>query len=200
MVGQASRLRVVQRPVRQRDRRPVHPGDRLQRDRAEWHAVPERRHPGPMTTPPPVQYDGYKVQAMLNGSTATTTAAPRRSVYAGDLRDELPDRLDGREAASQSEARDRRPGPDRRLPARARTTSRAAAAAARSTASTSSCSRMVDELQDRGLAELDGDHHHRQARPVAAGSRTRCARIDDGPIITRDQQRVGARLTPDARR
>ena len=41
-------------------------------------------------------------------------AARRR---AGDLRDELPDRLDGREAA-QLRGRDRRPGSARRLPAR----------------------------------------------------------------------------------
>ena len=96
-------VRDPRRPLRARRRRPLHPGDQLRRARPAAT--------GPRTTPSTQQYDGYKVQAVLNEIDGYDHSRTTKVGIPADLRHELPVRLDRAEAADL-----RRPG--RRLPAR----------------------------------------------------------------------------------
>ena len=79
VVGQAPGVRVVQRPVGPGHRRLLRARDRLERDRAERHAVPGRHQTGPTTTPRPGSTTATRSRRSSTRSTASTTAARTRS-------------------------------------------------------------------------------------------------------------------------
>ncbi len=121
------------------------------------------------------QYDGYKVQAVVNELDGYDHSGQNKVGIAGDPRDELPDRVGRREGrlaqhphgepgrhvhGGARRARRLLPGRDDAAPAagqRAGLRQRAAGADGRRDPSGRS-------------RVLHGDHHHRQARPVAPGS------------------------------
>ena len=140
MVGQAPRLRSPQRAVGQRDRRPVHARDRQQRARTRRHPVPGRNQLDRRQR----RDDAVRLLQGPGGPQRDRRLRPQphdEGRRAGDLRDELPDRLDRREAAHIGRS-------DRRLPARHHH-ARAAARSGRSTTSTRSCRRWTTRSRRR---------------------------------------------------
>ena len=191
LVGQASGLHVVQR-ARRATGSPTRstPRSTATRSSPTGPRIPATSR-GPTTTPRPCSTTPTRSRRCSTGSTATTTAARRRSARPGDLRDELPDRLDGREAPDLRR-------PDGRRPARHDHAGAAAAARAAST-STTSCSGWPTRSRPQGLARLDRDRPLGQARPVPAGSQPADAdrRRSDHQ---RRQRRRGRRRTRARRR
>ena len=77
-------------------RRFLRPGDRLAGGRAQWRAVPQDddwAHVDAATK----QYDGYKVQAVINELDGYDHSGTEQGWHSGDPRDELPDRVGRRE-------------------------------------------------------------------------------------------------------
>ena len=136
------------------------------------------------------QYDGYKVQAVINEINGYDHSGTQQVGIAGDPRDELPDRVGRREARLAEHA----DGPNahgdlhggarraRRLLSRGRPRHARCWPSALDYVN-AQLQRMDDTIQADGRGRLDGDHHHGQARPVAAESAASYKRIEDGPII-----------------
>ena len=121
-----------------------------------------------------MQYDSYKVQAVLNEIDGFDHSRNAPRGRARHLRDELPDRIDSGEAADLGRA-------DRRLPA-GRHGSRAAADARARTTSTPRSARWSPSIRAEGLAGstaliISAKHGQSPTDPNAL------ARVDDGPII-----------------
>ena len=122
------------------------------------------------------QYDGYKVQAVINeidGYDHSGTPEGRRS---GDPRDELPDRVGRREGRLARARSPRTPngtyteGPTELAGYFPGTTTPRPLLASALDYVNEQLRRMVDTIRRDGLAVLHGDHHHGQARSVAAES------------------------------
>ena len=174
-------------------RRLLRPGDRLAGGRAERRAVPDRHGLGARRR----RHQAVRRLQGAGGRQRDQWLRPQRQEpgrHAGDLRDELPDRVGRREGrlAEHPHARTRT-APTRRARSSSPATTRARRRRARCwparwTTSTLSCSGWSTAIQaNPDTRELDGDHRHGQARSVAAGSAA--AEADQGrPDHRRDQR------------